>query len=132
MRKVILALIMVAVMGLGGCSTHFGPQIDHSKLNQLVIGQTTKSQVIALFGAMPSSQSKNGKTGLTTLTWVHARKDVHPVGLVYVPGARDIVTAVFNKDDVLQDFTYIGSQNWGESRGSGPEGGSKPDLGVSE
>jgi outer membrane protein assembly factor BamE (lipoprotein component of BamABCDE complex) len=131
MRKVILALIMVAVMGVAGCSQHFGPKIDYSKLDQLVIGKTTKSQVVALFGAMPSSQSKNGKTGQSTLTWVHTRMDVNPA-LVYVPGATDTLTAVFDKDDVLQDFTYAGNQSWRTTQEGGMEGGSKPDLGVKQ
>ena len=132
MRKFLL-LSMILIIAVTGCGpVHTGPQIDHAKLDQIVKGKTTKGEVIALFGNLPTSQTRDS-SGMTTLTWVHTRRDFNYWLGIYMPAASDIVTVVFDENDVVSRFSYGGSQNtkevWHESDKTG---GGSPDLGVDQ
>jgi len=116
-------------MVLAGCAPiHVGPEISHDKLNQLVVGKTTKSEVIAMFGALPTGQSRSS-IGTSTLTWTHTRKDYNPWIGIYLPAASDVVTVTFDKDDLVQSFNYGGYQ--GQRELSTGVGG-PPDLNVKQ
>jgi hypothetical protein len=132
MRNLFLALAIIMFMALAGCGPiHTGPQISHSKLDQLVIGKTTKSEVIALFGELPSTQSRTG-SGLSTFTWIHTRRDYNAWLGVYLPAASDSVTVIFDKDDVVQDYSFAGMQNQREVTSGTEKPGTKPDLNVKQ
>ena len=130
MQKMTLALLMLAIVALAGCGPiHTGPQISHNKLDNLVIGKTTKSEVIALFGELPSSQSRSGSGG-STLTWTHTRQDYNWWLGIYMPGASNVVTVVFDNNDIVRDYTFAGAQTGRElTQGSMGEN-TRPDLGV--
>jgi hypothetical protein len=120
-------------MGLVGCGPiHTGPLINHGKINQIVEGQTTKSEVIALFGNMPSTQTRDS-SGTTTLTWVHTRSDYNYWLGIYLPAASDAVTVVFDRNDIVQRYSYGGHQNtrevWHEPYG---QSSTPPDVGVEQ
>lgn len=126
-----MSLLLFLIVGLNGCGPiHKGPQISHNKLSQVIEGKTTKAEVLALFGSFPTNQTRDS-SGLTTLTWIHTRSDYNWVIGIYLPAATDTVTVVFDKNDIVQRYSYGGSQNsrevWHDPDG---QSGEAPDLGV--
>lgn len=124
-------LVLILIIGVTGCGPiHRGPQISHDKLNKLVEGKTTKAEVLALFGDYPTSQTRDS-SGLTTLTWVHTRSDYNWLIGIHLPAASDTITVVFDKNDIVQRYSYGGFQStqdvWQEPSG---QSGTTPDVGV--
>lgn len=114
MRKIILTVLGVILI-LGGCAHGYnkGPEITDEKLAQLIIGETRKSEVIVIFGGMPTNQIRNGD-GSSSLTWAHTR-----IKRDFIFSQHDVsvtaITCIFDKDGILQNYSMVGHQNMQET-----------------
>ena len=63
-----LFLILALVIGLAGCASR-GTEIQQDQLNQLVIGKTTRTEMLAMFG-QPVNQGFL-EAGKLSLKWVY-------------------------------------------------------------
>lgn len=56
MRKVLVCLVSLSLLGASGCSTmEKGMRIDKTKTQGIVKNQTTKDQIVSMFGSPQSS-----------------------------------------------------------------------------
>ena len=122
----VILIIMTALL-IAGCSAHTGPQITHAQLDSIKVGKTTKQEVIAMFGELPSHQSRTAQN--TTLTWRHTRTDPFTYMGVYFPDEVDTLTVIFDADDVVKDFSFSNYQRKRESYFGDAKG---PGLGVQQ
>src|SRR5438132_12856241 len=66
------AMILLCAVGCVTATHHSGRQIDDMKVHQIVKGQTTVDDVIAMFGA-PQAQSEMGGNILYTYRYVESK-----------------------------------------------------------
>jgi hypothetical protein len=106
MRKIFL--ILVLVVGLTGCASR-GTEIKQGQLKQLVIGQTTRIEMIAMFG-QPVNQGFL-EAGKLSLKWVY----VYAIGIGGIQRFQELV-ALFNDKEILEKF-FISDNNEGARLG---------------
>ena len=100
MRKILL--ILALVIGMVACASR-GTEIRQDQLKQLVIGQTTRTQMIAMFG-QPVNQGFL-EAGKLSLKWVYA----YAVAIGGIQRFQELV-ALFNDQEVLEKF-FISDNN---------------------
>ncbi len=98
MKKTLLALL-IAIMCFAayGCGVS-GRQVDLDKVTQLAPGETTKNEMLNMFGP-PTSQSLISD-GTSILTWVYTRVVVFIVADVRTQS----LAATFDKNNVLVSY----------------------------
>jgi len=99
MKRQILVIALLA--SLAGCASS-GTEIDVSQVQSIQVGQTTKSDMVQMFG-VPLSQSYN-ENGLLTMIWNYVH--VGPFG--YGTETQNLA-AVFNDDGTVAKFNMIDS-----------------------
>jgi outer membrane protein assembly factor BamE (lipoprotein component of BamABCDE complex) len=103
MRVLIPALLSLAT--LMGCASS-GREIEQADVNTIVPGKTTKAEMLERFG-QPRGQSyvENGKLGMN---WMY----VH-VGFGGIGGEQQILTVLFDQNDVVEKVTFTGGEDSG-------------------
>jgi len=107
MRKILL--ILVLIIGLVGCASK-GTEIKQEQLNQLVRGQTTRTEMIAMFG-QPVNQGFLD-AGKISLKWVY----VYAVGIGGIQRFQELV-ALFNEQGVLEQYFMSDNKDAGARLG---------------
>jgi outer membrane protein assembly factor BamE (lipoprotein component of BamABCDE complex) len=99
MRKALLILALIT--GLVGCASR-GTEIKQEQRNQLVQGQTTRTQMIAMFG-QPVNQGFL-EAGKLSLKWVYVYATIGGIQRF-----QELV-ALFNEQEVLEKY-FISDNN---------------------
>jgi hypothetical protein len=105
-RSVRLLSILFVSLGLLGCATAHstaGRDFDTYKVNQIVKGQTTSDDVIAMFGTPQSKQPKDADT----VMWLYSYSEATAHAQAGFFGSREIETTGTKK--VL--YVLIGPDN---------------------
>lgn len=92
MQKIFFTLVTVACLGLAGCATA-GRDFNEARVQELVVGQSTKKDAIALFGP-PNSVHVTGEGEM--LIWTHAK-----VAAFAISTTSKSLALTFDKDGVL-------------------------------
>lgn len=97
MSKYLLFFGMTALL-TSGCADHFGANINSGTMAQIRIGQTTKTQVVALLGK-PAAQMRDPALGLDSM--VFQSRDVKMTSPISTDQTMQIVTIMFDRNEVV-------------------------------
>jgi outer membrane protein assembly factor BamE (lipoprotein component of BamABCDE complex) len=100
MKTTILA-IAIAALFCGCMSVHTGNNFDASKVSQIKKGETSESQLIAMFG-QPNQRTTNSQTG-NSLTWMYSQGNA---GLGGATSTNKTLTAFMNQAGIVTDYNY--------------------------
>lgn len=95
------AAIVVIALALAGCATS-GTKITQGQLNQVVSGQTTRSDLVRLFG--PPTSEVYGSDGTQVMGWGYAH-----VGFAGIGTEIQGVSMITGPDGTVSGYTRTGS-----------------------
>ncbi len=116
MRKVVMLWVVVLFLGLAGCAyqASSGREITQEALSQVVLGQTTKAEMITLFG--PPVGQGYSTDGRLVLTWQYFTNEYSIMS--FMPKTRlQMLSAVFDANEILERY------NLGDNSDAGPRWG---------
>lgn len=106
-RKVFVALLYIAA--LSACASS-GSRIEQSNVDQIIIGTTTKNQMLQTFGS-PLSQTFNSD-GKLMMTWFYVF--VGPFGTRM---KQQNLAVLFDQNEKVEKFSLTNSDNNGPRLG---------------
>lgn len=114
MRKIFLVLGLI--VGLAGCAMSTGQEMTQEALNQLVVNQTTKAEMLAMFG-QPVGQGYDS-SGKMMVTWHYNSVNPWTFGMSSRAMRIQNLTALFNEQEVLEKYTVsdnpTAGPRWGQ------------------
>jgi hypothetical protein len=124
-RLVWVSVCLLAVAAVGCASSESGRKVNVADTSRIVKGQTTKGQVVQLFGE-PSNRSVSA--GRETWMWSYTRYESKQtpgtvaMGVIGIPGGsrstsemeQSSLTVVF-AGDVVEDYSYSEGKQGGKS-----------------
>jgi len=94
-------LILVLLMGLTGCAQiSSGHKMTPDELSKLVVNQTTKAEMVSMFG--PPQYQGFGADGKLMVSWhyVTSKTQVFSLPQTHI----QMLSAIFNEQEVLEKF----------------------------
>ena len=107
MHKILL--ILALFIGLAGCATR-GKEMTQDQLNQLVLGQTTRTEMITMFG-QPVNQGFLDANGKVSAKWVYVQATIGGITRF-----QELV-ALFDEKGVLEKFFISDNPDYGARLG---------------
>lgn len=113
-KLIVLALLAVSISSFIGCASA-GTKVEQSSVDNIVKGETTKSEAIALLGS-PMSASLTGD-GKEILVWSYAQTKMKgatfiPVVGLFAGGSNTNMTTfqvILNSEKVVEDYLWNNS-----------------------
>ena len=111
-----LPVIFAVALCTSGCFAERGRKFEEAQVSTIQKGQTTRDQIIGLFGEPPNSETRAGGIELLTYQYAFSKtKGVNAVAFIPLIGAdkeatkREVVhrtLVVELKKGVVQDYSY--------------------------
>ena len=97
-----LVLTVLAILPTIGCATA-GKRFDSSRVGHIVDGETTKKQILAMFGEPGSYFNRGDKKVGETWVYSYVRNELFGFGLTNRARTLGIT---FDKNDVVKSHSY--------------------------
>lgn len=109
MRKLILVLLAVVCFGLAGCASA-GREMSQSQISQIKPNQTTKAEMMSIFG--PPLSHGYDSSGKMMMTWHYSH-----VGAFGTNMRQQVLSALINEQDIVEKYTITDNNDAGPRMG---------------
>ena len=109
MRKLMLVLVAVVCLGLVGCASA-GREMSQSNLERIKANQTTKAEMLSMFGP-PLSHGYDG-SGKLMMTWHYFY-----TGAFGTNQRQQILSVLINEQDIVEKYTVTDNKDAGARLG---------------
>lgn len=105
-----LAATAAVVVAVAGCASN-GTKIDPAAVSKIVIGKTTKTEMLQVFGP-PLSQGY-GSEGKSTMVWFYVHVGPFGTGMI-----QQNLSVLFDQQDRVERFNLVDNPNAGPRLGN--------------